>query len=146
MHVLFLWARPSVCWVALLCEYWELHNTSNWEFVTTCAFAFVISTWRWNWRREQTSNSLWNLENLEYRILKWYSVYMELRPWVVQGVLSGTHTSRDSKQLENDKKSGWPSTSSTPENVETIWWLVHEDGQRTNKDIAEIITVSNGTV
>ena len=45
-----------------------------------------------------------------------------------------------------DERSGQPSTSLTPKNVETIWQLVHEDCRRTIKDIAMIINVSHGTV
>ena len=48
--------------------------------------------------------------------------------------------------LEDDERSGRPSTSSTPKNVETIWRLVHENRQRTFKDIATIVNVSYGTV
>ena len=33
-----------------------------------------------------------------------------------------------------------------PKNVETIRWLVHEDHQRTIKEIAAIVNVSYGTV
>jgi len=38
------------------------------------------------------------------------------------------------------------STNSAPKNVEKIWRLVHEDRQRTIKDIAAIVNVSYGTV
>jgi len=48
--------------------------------------------------------------------------------------------------LEDDERSGRPSTSSTPKNVETIRLLVHEDRRRTIKDIAAIVNVSYGTV
>jgi len=48
--------------------------------------------------------------------------------------------------LEDYKRSGQPSTSSTPKNVETIRWLVYEDHQRTIKDIAAIVNVSYRTV
>jgi transposase len=48
--------------------------------------------------------------------------------------------------LEDDERSGRPSTSSTPKNVETIRQLVHEDRQRTIKDIATIVNVSYGTL
>ena len=37
-------------------------------------------------------------------------------------------------------------TSSTPKNVETIRWLVHEDRRRTIKEIAAIVNVLYGTV
>ena len=46
----------------------------------------------------------------------------------------------------DDKRCGRPSTSSTPENVETIRRLVHEDRRRSINDIAAIIDVSYGTV
>ena len=48
--------------------------------------------------------------------------------------------------LEDDERSGRPSTSSTPKNVETIRRLGHEDRRRTIKDIAAIVNVSYGTV
>jgi len=53
---------------------------------------------------------------------------------------------RGRTSLEDDERSGRPSTSSTPKNVETIRQLVHEDHRRTIKDIATIINVSYGTV
>ena len=52
---------------------------------------------------------------------------------------------RDRRSLE-DKRSGRPSTSSTPKIVVTIWWLVHEDHWRTNKDIAADVNVSHRPV
>ncbi|XP_041379455.1 protein GVQW3-like [Gigantopelta aegis] len=48
--------------------------------------------------------------------------------------------------LDDDKRPSRPSTSSTPENVETIRQLVHEDHRRSINDIAAIIDVSYGTV
>ena len=48
--------------------------------------------------------------------------------------------------LEDDERSGRPSTSSTPKNVETIQRLVYEDRQRTIKGIAAIVYVSYRTV
>jgi len=56
------------------------------------------------------------------------------------------HFKRDRTSLEDDERSGRPSTSSTPKNVETIRWLVHEDRRRTIKEIAAIVNVSYGTV
>ena len=38
--------------------------------------------------------------------------------------------------LDDDKRSGRPSTSSTPDNIETIRQLVHEDRRRSIRDIA----------
>jgi len=48
--------------------------------------------------------------------------------------------------LKDDERSGRPSTSSTPKNVETIRWFVHEDRRRTIKDITTVVNVSYGTV
>jgi len=53
---------------------------------------------------------------------------------------------RGRTSLEDDERSGRPCTSSTPKNVETVRWLVHEDRRRTIKDIAAIVNVSYGTV
>ena len=53
---------------------------------------------------------------------------------------------RGRTSLEDDERSGQPSTSSTPKNVETIWRLVHEDHRRTIKDTGAIVNVSHGTV
>ena len=48
--------------------------------------------------------------------------------------------------LDDDKRSGRPSTSSIPENVETIRRLVHKDRRRSIIDFAAIIDVLYGTV
>jgi hypothetical protein len=53
---------------------------------------------------------------------------------------------RDRTSLEDDERSGRTSTSSTPKNVETIRWLVHEDRRRTIKEIAATVSVSYGRV
>jgi len=53
---------------------------------------------------------------------------------------------RGRTSLEDDERSGRPSTSSTPKNVETIRRLVHEDRRRTIKDIATIVNVPYRTV
>ena len=53
---------------------------------------------------------------------------------------------RGRTSLEDDERSGRLSTSSTPTNVETIRWLVHEDRRITIKEIAAIVNVSYGTV
>jgi hypothetical protein len=51
----------------------------------------------WNCSREQTSNSAWNSANLDRRLLKWYEMGMEMSPWVVRGVSSGTRASREAE-------------------------------------------------
>jgi histone-lysine N-methyltransferase SETMAR len=53
---------------------------------------------------------------------------------------------RGRTSLEDDKRSGQPSMSSTLKNVETIQWHVHEDHRRTIKDIAAIVNVSYRTL
>jgi transposase len=53
---------------------------------------------------------------------------------------------RGRTSLEDDERSGRPSTSSTPKNVKTIRWLAHEDRRKTIKEIAAIVNVSYGTV
>ena len=76
------------------CRCLNIGSCTTQVFVTVCAFTFAISARTWKWSREQTSNSAWNSANLERRLLKWYEVRMEMRPWVVWGVSSGTHASR----------------------------------------------------
>jgi len=56
------------------------------------------------------------------------------------------HFRRGRTSLEDNERSGRPSTSSTPKSVKTIRRLVHEDHRRTIKDIAVIVNVSHGTV
>jgi len=53
---------------------------------------------------------------------------------------------RGRTSLEDNKRSGRASTSSTPKNVETILRHVHEDRRRNIKDIAAIVNVSYETV
>jgi hypothetical protein len=48
--------------------------------------------------------------------------------------------------LEEDERSGRPSTSITPENVERIQELAHADRWRMINDIADIVGVSYGSV
>ena len=61
-------------------------------------------------------------------------------------VLSGTRASREAEHHSTTKRSGRTSTSSTPTNVETIRWLVHEDRRITIKVTAAVVNVSYGTV
>ncbi|CAI9576697.1 unnamed protein product [Staurois parvus] len=53
---------------------------------------------------------------------------------------------KSGRRLEDDERSGRPSTSSTPKNVETIQQLVHDDRWRTIHNIAAIVVVSYRTV
>jgi hypothetical protein len=46
--------------------------------------------------------------------------------------------------LEDDKRSGWPSTSKTTENVEKIRALIHEDHCRTIHEHADTVGISYG--
>jgi hypothetical protein len=57
-----------------------------------------------------------------------------------------TRFKRGGTSLGDDERSGRPSTSSAPKNVETIRRLVHEDRRRTVKDIPAIVNVLHGTV
>ena len=64
----------------------------------------------------------------------------------MRGVSSGTRFKRGRTSLDDDERSGRPSTSSTPKNVETIRRLVHEDRRITIKHIVTIVNASYGTV
>ena len=64
----------------------------------------------------------------------------------MRGVSSGTRFKRGRTSLDDDERSGRPSTSSTPKNVETIRRLVYEDRRRIIKDNVTIVNVSYGTV
>jgi len=77
-----------VCQVALLCEQWELHNTSACHHVCChiCDFSMDV-------KLEQRANSA----NLERRLVKCYDVRMEMRPCVVQRVSVGTRASREAE-------------------------------------------------
>jgi hypothetical protein len=87
--------RPhSACWVALLCQHWELHNTSVCYHVCLhiCDFSMDVKL-----EQRATSNSAWNSANLKLRLLKWYDVRIETRPSVVRGVSSGMRASREAE-------------------------------------------------
>jgi transposase len=137
--------RHHSAWpVVSLCEQWELHNTSvcHHACLHICDFSMDV-------KLEQTANikfcvklSKSGAETFEIirrayrneamsraRCFKWHARFK-----------------RGRKSLEDDERSGRPSTSSTPKDVETIRWLVHEDCRRTIKDIATIVNVSYGTV
>jgi hypothetical protein len=44
--------------------------------------------------------------------------------------------------VEDDKRSGRPSTSKTSENVEKIWELIHKDSHRTIHELADTVVIS----
>jgi hypothetical protein len=46
--------------------------------------------------------------------------------------------------VEDDKRSGWPSTSKMTENVEEIWELINEDNRRTTHELADTDGISYG--
>jgi len=134
----------SACQVASLCEHWELHNTSVCHHVCLHICNFSMDA-----KLEQRANIKFpaklgksGAETFEMirrayrnetmsraRCFEWHARFK-----------------RDRTSLEGDERSGRPSTSSTPKNVETIRRLVHEDRRRTIKDIATIVNVSHGTV
>jgi len=119
----------SACQVALLCEHWELHNTSVCHHVCLhiCDFSMDV-------KLEQRANIKFcvklgksGAETFEMircvyrneamnraRCFEWHACFQ-------RGRIS----------LEDDERSGRPSTSSTPKNVETFRRLVHEDRRRT---------------
>jgi len=117
-----------------------------------CLGAGNVATQYTKWRRCvniescTTPNSAWNLSNLERRLLKWYDMHTEMRPWVVQGVSSGTRASREAEHHLKMTRGQSNLPCSIPKNVETIRRLVHEDRCRTIKDIAAIVNVSYRTV
>lgn len=104
-------------------------------------------TWTRNWSWEQTSNSPWNSANHEKILLKWYDVHIEVGPWVMWGVLSGMHASRETKHhFKMTRGQGGLSWVQHLGNVEATWQLVHEDRPRIVKNTAAVIKVSYRTV
>jgi len=136
--------RHSACRVASLCEHWELHNTSVCHHVCLhiCNFSMDVQL-------EQRANIKFSVklsksgaDNFEM-IWRAYGNEAMSRARCFEW---HARIKRGRTSLEDDERSGRPSTSSTPKNVETIRRLVHEDRQRTIKDIVAIINVSYGTV
>jgi hypothetical protein len=46
--------------------------------------------------------------------------------------------------VEDDERSGQPSTSKTTENVEKIWELIHKDCRWTIHELADTVGISYG--
>jgi hypothetical protein len=46
--------------------------------------------------------------------------------------------------VEDDGRSGWPSTSKMTENIEKIWELIHEDHRRTIHELTDTVRISYG--
>ena len=118
----------SVCWMASLCEHCELHNTSVCHHVCLhiCDFSMDV-------KLEQRANTKFCVKLSKYGAETF---------GMIQRVYGNETMSRArcfewhayfkrSKTSLEDESSGWTSTSSTPKNVETIRWLVHEDRRRT---------------
>ena len=136
--------RHSVCRVVSLCEYWELHNMSVCHHVCLhiCDFSmdmklelrasikFCVKLGKSGAESfEMIRRAYGNEAMSRARCFEWHA-----------------HFKRGRTSLEDNERSGRPSMSSTPKNVETIRRLVHEDRRRTIKDIAAIINVSYRTV
>jgi hypothetical protein len=122
----------SACRMASLCEHWELHNTSICHHVChhICDFSmdvkleqranikFCVKLGKSGAKTFQMIRHAYGNEAMSHaRCLEWHARFK-----------------RGRTSLKDDEKSGWPSKSSTPKNVETIWRLVHRDCRRTIKD------------
>jgi len=136
--------RHSVCWVASLCEHWELHNTSVCHHVCLhiCDFSMDM-------KLEQRANIKFCMKLTKsgaetFEMIR--RAYGNEATSSVRCFEWHARFKRGRTSLEDDESLGWTSMSSTPKNVETIWRLVHEDRRRTIKDIATIVNVSYGTV
>jgi len=119
----------SACRVASLCEHWELHNTNVCHHVChhICNFSmdvklqqrakikFCAKLGKSGAETFQMIRRAYGNEAMSCaRCFEWHACFK-----------------RGRTSLEDDERSGRPSTSSTPKNVETIWRLVHEDRRRT---------------
>jgi len=132
----------SACRVASLCEHWELHNTSVCHHVCLhiCDFSMDV-------KLEQRADTKFCVKLCKSGA----ETFEMIRPAYRNEAMSRARCfewharfKRGGTSLE-DKRSGRPSTSSTPKNTETIQQPVHEDRRRTIKDIATI-NVSYRTV
>jgi len=133
----------SACRVASLCEHWELHNTSVCHHVCPhiCNFSMDV-------KLEQRANIKFCVKLSKYRAETFEMIWRAYRNEAMSRARCfkwHARFKRGRTSLE-DERSGRPSPSSTPKNVETIRRLVHEDYQRTIKDIATIVHVSYRTV
>lgn len=83
----------------------------------TCTFAILL------WTREQTSNSLSDSGNWQWRPLKCFSKPAAMKQWTGRGVLSGIHASRgaDCHPPDSDSLSDW-SSNATQNNLSSLWW------------------------
>jgi hypothetical protein len=134
--------RYSVCQVASPSEHWELHNTSvcHHLFRHICHFSMDVNI-------EQQANIKFcvklsksgaeTIEMLRHAYGNEAMCRVMCFEWHV-------HFKRGRTSLEDEWSSERTSTSSTTTNMETIWWLVHEDRRITIKDIAADGNVSYG--
>ena len=47
--------------------------------------------------------------------------------------------------IDDDKRSGWPVSSSTPEMIERVCQIIHEDRRRTIDEVSMLVGISHGT-
>jgi len=134
----------SVCQVALLHEHWELHNTRFCHHVCLhiCDFSMDV-------KMEQRANIKFCLKLGKpgaetFEMIR--HAYGNESMSCVRCFEWHAHFKKGRTSLKDNKRSGQPSTSSKPKNVETIRRLGHEDRRRTIKDIAAIPNVSYRTV
>ena len=108
---------------------------ATWVFVTTCMETFTILSW--------SVNSV----NLQLRPLTWFIRCMAKKQSVMQGVSSGTHA----PSVAEHHWITWglgdlPRVQPQMLNMGKMWWLVHDDHQRSINNIAAIVYVSHETV
>jgi len=134
----------SACRVASLCEHWELHNTRVCHHV--CLHIYDSSM---DVKLEQTANIKFCVKLSKSGGETFEMIRRAYRNEAMSRARCfewHARFKRGRTSLEDYERSGRPSTSPTPKNVETIRRLAHEDCQRTIKDIATIVNMSYKTV
>jgi len=122
----------SACRVSSMCEHWELQNTTVCHHVSLhiCDFSMDV-------KLEQRAN-------IKFCVILGKSgaeTFEMIRRACRNKAMSRARCfewharfKRGRTSLEDSERTGRPSTSSTPKNLETVWRLVHEDHRRTIKD------------
>ena len=95
-----------------------------------------------NWRiwRSNTfaSNSVSNSEKLLWRLFRCCNRLIERIVWAVRNVTSGTGVlNRDRTSIEDDPKSGRPSTSMDDDHVEKVLVVIRQNRRLTVREVAE---------
>ena len=108
---------------------------------------FLLLIWLILRSKESASNFVSVLKKLLQKPTECYRKPSEIMPRAKAKLFYGTNAFNDGwSSVDDDERSGRPSTSTTPENIAKVCEAILADRRQTIHDVCEIVGLSYGTV